>query len=314
MRSLIRSLILPVAAALVVGACGGEDDATAGKDGGKPSIAVTTNILGDVVSSIVGDSAEVTTIMPVGANPHDFQASAQEAAAIRAADLLVVNGGGFEEGLLDLIDSAEEDGVAVVDALASVEELEGDSHGDEEGHDHGEDVDPHFFTDPVRMIAAVEAIADAIIEQVRGVDAAAVEASTADYVADLEKLDAAIESEVSAIPSEKRVLVTNHEVFGYFADRYGFEIVGTVVPGGSTEGGNAKAIAELAEVVREHEVPAIFADTSAPDELAQTLAREVGDLEVVELFSESLGGADSEGATYLDMMRTNASRIAEALT
>ena len=294
MRFLIRSLILPVAA-LALAACASGGNTS----GGKPSIAVTTNILADVVSSIVGDSAEVTTIMPVGANPHDFQASAQEAAAIRAADLLVVNGGGFEEGLLDLIDSAEEDGVAVVDALASVEEL---------------DVDPHFFTDPVRMITAVEAIAEAIIDEVPGIDADAVEAATAEYVADLEKLDAEIESKLSAIPPEKRVLVTNHEVFGYFADRYDFEIVGTVVPGGSTEGGNAKAIAELVEVVREHEVPAIFADTSAPDELAQTLAREVGDVEVVELFSESLGEADSEGATYLDMMRTNASRIAEALT
>ena len=303
MRFLIRSLVLPVTAAVVVAACGGGDDTTTGNDRGKPSIAVTTNILGDVVSSIVGDTAEVRTIMPVGANPHDFQASAQEAAAIRAADLLVVNGGGFEEGLLDLIESAEEDGVPVVDALASVDEL-----GD------GEDVDPHFFTDPIRMIAAVEAIAEAILEAVPGIDAGAVEASAADYVADLEKLDAEIESEVSAIPAEERVLVTNHEVFGYFADRYGFEIVGTVVPGGSTEGGNAKAIAELAEVVREHEVPAIFADTSSPDELAQTLASEVGEVEVVELFSESLGGADSEGTTYLEMMRTNSSRIAKALT
>ena len=298
MRFLIRSLLVTVVFTLVVAACGDGGDTTAGDDGGKPSIAVTTNILGDVVSSIVGDSAEVTTIMPVGANPHDFQASAQEAAAIRAADLLVVNGGGFEEGLLDLIESAEEDGVAVVDALASVEEL---------------DADPHFFTDPVRMIAAVEAIAEAIIQEVPGIDADAVEAATDDYVAELKKLDAEIESELSAIPPEKRVLVTNHEVFGYFADRYDFEIVGTVVPGGSTEGGNAKAIAELVEVVREHEVPAIFADTSAPDELAQTLASEVGDVAVVELFSESLGGADSEGATYLEMMRTNASRIAKAL-
>ncbi len=108
--------------------------------------------------------------------------------------------------------------------------------------------------------------------------------------------------------------MTNHEVFGYFADRYEFEVVGTVIPTGTTTGGvDAQELARLAEVIRDERVPAIFADTSSSDELAETLAGEVGDVEVVELYSESLGDDDSDGATYLDMIRTNAGRIATAL-
>lgn len=306
--SRLSSLPVLALAAALFAACGGGADSTGSSEGGAPSIVVTTNILGDVVSSIVGDSAEISVVMPVGSSPHDFQASAQEAAAIRSADLLVVNGGGFEEGLLDVIEGAERDGVPVVEALAAVDGLEAEG-------DHGDAADPHFFTDPVRMSAAVERIAEAVVDEVPDIDAEAVRQLTEEYVAELDELHRDIESELSAIPVEERVLVTNHEVFGYFADRYGFEVVGTVIPGGSTsDAGSGRALADLVQVVRERDVAAVFADTSSPDELARTLAAEVGDVEVVELFSESLGEPGSGAATYLEMMRTNARLIVEALT
>jgi zinc/manganese transport system substrate-binding protein len=139
--------------------------------------------------------------------------------------------------------------------------------------------------------------------------------NAASYIAQLEALDAEVEGLLVAIPSDRRVLVTNHEVFGYFADRYGFEVAGTIIPGGSTaDGADARALAELAELIEHEGVPAIFADTSSSGELAATLADEVGDIGVVELFSESLGSDGSDGATYLDMVRTNATRIANALS
>lgn len=309
-----------VIAAVVVAAlasCGVGEEPESGS--GTPSIIVTTNILGDVVTAIVGDAAEVTAIMPVGANPHDFQASAQEATAMRSADLLITNGAGFEEGLLDVIEGAEEDGVPVVEAIEFVETLalEPEAHDDEEhsADEHGRDgADPHFFTDPSRMAAAINGISAAIVDEIDGVDAEAIRDATDDYLAELEKLDGEIESQLAGIDQADRVLVTNHEVFGYFADRYDFEIIGVVVPGGATsEGGNARDLARLVDVLREHRIGTVFTDASAPGDLSQTLADEVGNVEVVELFSESLGESSSEGATYLDMMRTNASRIAEAL-
>jgi ABC-type Zn uptake system ZnuABC Zn-binding protein ZnuA len=377
MRSLSRALVAVLASlALVLAACGGDDDVAAGDDDGatdgesggesggdRPTVVVTTNILGDVVGGLVGDELEVVTIMPVGADPHAFQASAQQVAQIGEADALIVNGAGFEEGLLDVIESAEADGVPIFEAISVVETIEfgeeghehahedehaddehahedehaddehahedehaDDEHADEDEHaddehahedehaHHHEGTDPHFFTDPERMALAANGIVEFLVASAEGVDAPALEANAEEYIAEIEALDAEVEETFAAIPEDQRVLVTNHQVFGYLADRYDFEVVGTVIPSGSTvDGASADALAELAEVIEHEGVPAIFADTSSSDEIAQTLADEVGDIEVIELFSESLGPDDSDGATYLDMVRANAERIADAL-
>ena len=297
---------------LLLAACGdGDGSAGSAESGDQPTVVATTSILGDVLEHVAGDQVDVVTIMPVGADPHSFQASARQANQMREADALVVNGAGFEEGLGDIIDSAAADGTPTFEAVSAVEPLD----PDEASHDH-DGQDPHFFTDPARMAESVDAMAEFLVENVDGVDAAALRASADDYITELESLDREIEQLLADIPEDRRVLVTNHEVFGHFAERYGFEVVGTVVPSGSTaDGASAGALADLAEVVAEEGVPAIFADTSSSDELADTLAGEVGgDVEVVELFSESLGDESSGGATYVEMMRTNAERIAEALS
>ena len=198
------------------------------------------------------------------------------------------------------------------------DEEEGEEHDDEEeGDEHGHEeggADPHFFTDPVRMAVAVEGITAFLLETVDGLDAEAVQANADAYVAELGALDAEITEIFGDLSDEQRVLITNHEVFGYFADQYDFEVVGTVIPSGSTlEGTSGGALAELAEEIEHEGVPAIFSDVSASDELINALAGEVGEVEVIELFTESLGDADSEGATYIDMLRTNAIRMADAL-
>lgn len=298
-RATLAALLAPT---LVVAGCGGDD----GDEAGGARIVVTTNVLGDVVGNLVGDAAEVQTVMPVGANPHDFQASAREAEAMRAADILVVNGGGFEEGLLEVIEGAEADGVPVFEALSAVD-------GRDAEDDHADEVDPHFFTDPARMAAAAEGILDAVLDAVPALDTGEVRDRAEAYIAELEALDAEVEALLDVVPAERRVLVTNHEVFGSFADRYDFDVVGTVIPGGSTEGADAGGLADLIDTIERERVPAIFADTSSPADLAETLAEDVGDVAVVELFSESLGGEGSGGETYIEMIRTNAERIAEAL-
>ena len=297
------------------------------------TVVVTTNILGDVVSELLDGQAEVITIMPVGADPHEFQASAQEINQMLNADALIVNGANFEEGLIDVIESAEEDGVPIYEAISTVKTLEfgegdgghaghgdedHDDHGDEDhddhdGHDH-EGVDPHFFTDPVRMSSAVQGIVDFLAEQVGSLDTDALDASADEYIAQLAAVDAEVTSLVDTVDEDKRVLVTSHEVFAYFADSYGFEVVGVIIPGGSTtDAASAGELAALAKTIEAEGIPAIFSDTSSSDELSKTLASEVGDIVIVELYTESLGPADSDGATYLAMVRTNAERIAAAL-
>ncbi len=330
------------ALALVASACGGEVDVgVAGQtlDADAPTVAVTTNILGDVVENLVGDQMNVEVIMPVGADPHDFQASAQQVAAMGDADVLITNGAAFEEGLLDVIETAEDDGALVYEAIAAVttlefaegdshehedeehedeehedEEHEDEEHEDEDEHGHEDGVDPHFFTDPARVALAVDGIADFLAENVEGIDTEALATAADDYVGELVALDSEVEETLSSIDAGDRILITNHEVFGYFADRYDFEVVGTVIPATSTgDGVSAQELAELAEVIEHEGVSAIFADTSSSNELADTLAAEVGEVTVIDLFTESLGAADSDGATYVDMVRANADRIVSAL-
>jgi len=319
MRTVLVRLVVAVVM-LAVAACGADRGAAAGEG----RIVVTTSILGDVVAAIVGDAAEVDVIMGPGADPHDFAPSAQQAAAIRDADLLVVNGEGFEASLEDTIEAAEADGVSVVAATDGVDLVAFDErapHGAEVGpgtseepaDDHATD-DPHFFTDPVLMAQAVEYLADELATEVPGLAGSAFDDRVERYLTELDELHAEVEAAFSAIPPDRRVLVTNHEVLGYLADRYGFELLGAVIPGGTTLAEpSAAGLQALSDVIRDARVPAIFAETSSPARLAEALAAEGTDVEVVELYTESLGEPGSDGATYLGMVRTNAARIAAAL-
>jgi zinc/manganese transport system substrate-binding protein len=252
-----------------------------------------------VVENLVGDDARVEVLMPPGADPHEFALSARQAADLREADLVVANGGGFEEGFDDALEAAEDDGATVARAVDAVELI---------------DEDPHFFNDPARMAVAAEALAATLADEVPGLDTRAFSERARAYVAELESLDAEVEAALAAVPAEQRKLVTNHDVFAYFADRYGFTVVGTVIPAVTTQAEpGAGELDELAATIEAEGVPAVFADTSSPESLAETLAAEVGDIEVVELYSESLGEPGSDGDTYLAMVRTNARRIAAAL-
>jgi len=304
------AVALILTGALLLAACGGDDGGSASADG--PTIAVTTSILADVVGELVGDQAEVFAVMPPGADPHEFQASAQEVDRVRRADALVLNGGGFEEALLDLVDAVAEDGMRVHEVVGADRDADREDGEDEQGH---EDVgDPHFFTDPVRMDEAVEGISAFLAAEVPGLDVEALRQATAAYQDELRALDVEVEALLADIPESRRVLVTAHDVLGAFADRYGFEVVGTVIPSASTsDGGNAGDLAELADAVRDAGVRAVFVDSSAADRLARTLAAEAGDIEVRTLFTESLGEPGSGAETYLDMVRTNAERIAGVL-
>lgn len=297
---------------VLLAACGGDGEAD---DGDRPSIVVTTSILGDVVADLVGERARVEVVMPPGADPHTFQPSARQAAAMASADALVVNGAGFEEGLRSIVDNAATEGVPVHEAVSAVDVLDfeghsADAHGDDDSHGD----DPHFFTDPSRMVQAVRGITDYLRDTVSSLDGDAIQQASDELVGELEELDAQVARILDEVPPARRVLVTDHEVFGYFADRYDFEVIGVVVPAGTTAGGvSGGALAALADTIREAGVPAIFTSSADASALADTLASEVGEVEVVELFGESLGPAGSPGDTYRGMMLTNARRIADAL-
>ncbi|KSU52168.1 zinc ABC transporter substrate-binding protein AztC [Microbacterium enclense] len=272
----------------------------------RPLVVVTTNILGDVVSHLVGDDVEVMTLMRPGADPHSFEISAAEAARMRSADLLVANGLGLEEGLQQHLDAAASEGVQTFVAGDAVTVLPYTST-DADGAD-----DPHFWTDPAQMIAVV----DALTPVLEGLGAPAVTEHAAAYRADLETLDAEMTTAFAAIPADRRALVTNHHVFGYLADRFGFRVVGAVIPGGTTLAAPSTSdLADLVSAIDEAGVPTIFAESSSPDRLVRALADEADrQVTVTELFTESLTDASGGAPDYLTMMRVNTERITSGLS
>lgn len=277
--------------------------------GPESRIVVTTDILGDIVSQVVGDEADVTVLMKRNADPHSFGVSARDAHRMRSADLIVYNGLGLEGGVLHHVEAAAGDGVPALAVGEGIDPLiyrDGDTAGSP---------DPHFWTDPRRVQSAVGLIADAVVAGVDGVDAEVVRASAADYTGRLARLDEQLAEAFAALPEHRRRLVTDHHVFGYLAERYGLEVIGAVIPSGTTLASpSASDLASLAAAIERAAVPAIFVDTAQPDRLASALATEAGlAVRIVPLYSESLGEPGGEAGTYLDLMRVNTTRILTAL-
>ncbi len=300
-----KSLIAAsVAVVLLAAACG---DAGQADDPGKVTVVATTTILGDLARTIVGDDGEVDVLVPAGADPHDFQASARQVAAIVGADLVLANGLFLEQGLDDVLDSAIGDGANVV---RIGEFLNPQPFVDQ---DSNSELDPHVWLDPSRMADAAEILALELGAIAPNIDW---ESRSAKYATELRDVDQEIEDLLAAVPTDRRVLVTNHDSMGYFATRYGFEIIGVVVPGGSTLADPSSAqVAALVARIADAGVPAIFAETTDSTTLAEAVAAETGrDVTVVELYSGSLGESGSGAETLIDMLLTNARRIVAALS
>ncbi|GAA2804454.1 zinc ABC transporter substrate-binding protein AztC [Saccharopolyspora taberi] len=278
-------------------------------DRDRSGVVVTTNILGDITRNIIGDQADVTVLMKPDADPHSFGISAQQAASLEQAGLVVHNGLGLEEGVARNVEAAQAAGVPAIAVGAEVDPLRHTAAGAD-----GQ-LDPHFWTDPRRVSRAVDVIAEQVIAHVDGVDPQAVRANAARYRAEVDRLDAEMGQQFAAVPAERRKLVTNHHVFGYLAQRYDFQVVGAVIPSGTTLASpSASDLKSLADTIRAAGVPAVFADSSQPDRLAQVLADQAGlHVAVVPLFSESLSPPGQGAGDYLEMMRSNTESIVRGL-
>jgi zinc/manganese transport system substrate-binding protein len=305
--------------ALLLAACGtSSPDEDAADSAQGVSVVATTTMLGDVVAQVTACAGgSTTTLMPVGADPHDFSPSSEQVATIVAADLVVANGLGLEEGLADAIESAEVDGATVLEVAELVDPIEfgGHGHADEEEHsgeeEHG-DLDPHFWHDAMRMATAAQLVGDALAAATGDDTFSECGQQVAD---DLRGTDAEVREILSRLDDDQRVLVTDHDALGYFAEAYGFEVAGVVIPGGATLAEpSSQELADLVQVITQEEVPAIFSNTAAPSDLTDAVAAEAGaTVEVVELYVGSLGPQGSDAQTYAGMMLANAQRIADAL-
>jgi ABC-type Zn uptake system ZnuABC Zn-binding protein ZnuA len=320
--------------------------------GEKLDVVATFSVLGDLVGRVGGDAINLDVLVGAGVDTHTYDPAPEDLVRLSQADIVFQNGLEFETWLERFYESAEPTGTLVtvtegIDPLESGDEHhEEDGHeGDEEAHEEdghegdGEDhdatphtdgdedhegeaghelehgaFDPHVWHDASNAVVMVESIRDALSEA-DPANAAVYEANAAAAIADLEALDAWVREQVATLPEEQRKLVTSHDTFGYFAEAYGFEVVGTALGSLSTETGDPAAgeIANLVGEIQQTGICAIFAENVSNPDLMSAVAEEAGVALAPTLFTDALGPEGSGAATYDEMMRSNVTTIVEAL-
>jgi zinc/manganese transport system substrate-binding protein len=329
---------IAIAVLPLVAGCANEaaEDSPVAED--RPVVAVTYSVLGSVVTELVGDNAVVNVVIPDGVDPHSFEPSAKDIEAINNAALVVANGLHLEEGLEDVLDTLAADKVFyAADFITTREMKELDDHAHEDEHAHEEDhsheeektdetsttvaemsaeddhshdehahggIDPHLWLSPFAMSEFVDELTTAL-ESALGVDLADRSAEVLDSLA---ALDTEISNQIGQL--ETCELVTGHDELGYFADRYGCELIGAIVPSASTSAeASAQQLAELKKLVDEHQVKAVFTSLGTPQKVAEQVANETG-VPLVELSTHVMGESD----TYADFMRLLADNVVNALS
>lgn len=323
-----RTWVAITLAAAALAACSSTD--TANDQASAPRFVVTTPILGSIATMIAtcAGQGSIEVLMPNGTDPHDFAPSSAQVASMVTANLVIANGLGLEAGMEAALESASADGGRVWEVGPEVDPIpftdnspsaepaatDADAHADE--HEHGDSsLDPHIWFDMSRMAKAAALMG----EQMQAATPMGIDADFTgcgqQAAGQITTAETEVRKTLSGIPAQRRVLVTDHQALGYLASAYGFEIAGAVVPSASTLAEPSSAdLAQLAALIRQKGVPAIFANVSQPSQLADAVADESGtEVVVVPLFVESLGEPGSPAGDYIGMMRENAGRIASGL-
>ncbi len=278
-------------------------------DGGRLRVVATTGIIGDVVGQVGGEAIDLTVLMQPGQDPHGYQPGAADLAAAADADLIFINGWNLEEGLVGDLEAIGDAPLVPVSAGIRPRAPGGDEHA-------AGVADPHTWQDVANVRRWVENVRQAL-GAADPANAAAYDANAAAYDATLAALDAELRETLAIIPPERRVLVTNHDNLGYFAAAYGFEVAGAIVPAGSTLAEpTAGALAQLAAVMRAEGLCTIIVETTAADQLARALERELSgcdEVRLLTLYTDAPGPPGSGADSYVGMMRANAAALVEGL-
>ena len=302
---MIRRILFLVITLAVLAAC--QSSAPAATPGRK-NIVVTYSVLGAVIKDLVGDRANVIVPMPNGQDPHDWEPSAKDIETIMKADLVVQNGLGLEGGLEKTLEQAKQAGVKFFTAsdhiiIRQVGQDEGLPTGDPDQAAGAED--PHLWMDPIMIKMVVEALAPQLKTDL-GID---VSDRASDLAARLDRLDQQVKDMVDGLPEANRKLVTGHESMGYFAQRYGFKLVGAIIPSLTSQAEvSASDLAGLKKLIQDNGVKAIFAELGAPQAVAAAIGSETG-VKVVQLSTHSL----PDDGSYFTFMRNLATTLTDAL-
>jgi len=282
------------------------------------NVLAAESFLADIAQNVAGERLTIGTLLPSGLDPHAFEPTPRDVARITDSDILIVNGAGLEAWLENIIESAGGERL-VIEASAGLTPKKRPAGGvcadssQAAAEEHGDQGDPHFWLAPSLVIRYVENIRDGLSQaDLQGEEQYTRNAE--DYIARLRELDAWISAQVEQIPPERRLLVTNHESLGYFADRYGFQLIGAILPSFSTAASPSAAdLARLSDCIRSTGASAIFLETGANPQLAGQLRQETGIRVVTELYSHSITPPGGNAPDYISMMKYNTQAIVNAL-
>ena len=296
MRMILSCMLL---LSLFLAACRGSEE----DSGDSPVITAGTTIVADLVRNVAGERAEVEQILTANADPHDYEPKPSDAQALASADLVVRSGGDVDEWIDQLIDSSDTE-AQVVSLIDSVPVRGGT----------GGELDPHWWQNPQNTVIAVRRIA----EELATVDPEGADVyrdNAADYIAEIRELDRAVAACVETLDPAARKLVTSHDALGYYADRYGLEVIGTVIPARTTQAQtSAGEVAALVDLVSEADVKAIFPEAGVPSDLENAIADEAGAAVGGELWADTLGPEGTSGETYLQALASNTRTIVDGLS
>lgn len=298
-QSSLAALVALTLLASALSACGGDD----GADGARPRVVATTGVAADIVARLGGAELELSQLVPEGANPHGFAPSARDQAGLTEADLVVYFSPALEGALP--IDAAERS-FAFADHAGDPRTFAEEEVG---GAEDAGSADPHLWLDPTKIAAALPALAEALgeIDPAHATDFT--RRATA-YAAQLADLDRELQRITATIPPESRKLVSSHESLGYFADRYGLQLIGAPFGLAPEAAASAGELATLIDEVRAEDVPVLFAQLGDNPEVLRRIAEENGVAVVDDLRISSPGAG---AGSYPEMMRFTAGRIATAL-
>jgi ABC-type Zn uptake system ZnuABC Zn-binding protein ZnuA len=262
------------------------------------------SFLADIAQNVAGDRMTVDTLIPPGLDPHSFEATPQDVVKISNCPILIINGAGLEEWLAPILSNVQKDKLIIT---ASSGLSNRTSNGG------SEELDPHFWLDPINVIRYVENIRDGFIQADPG-GTETYQQNAQEYIAKLQELDKWIKEQVAAIHSSDRKLITNHESLGYFANRYGFEVIGAIIPSTTTGSSpSAEELARLVDLIYATGAKAIFVEAGSNLQLASQLSNETGIKVVPDLYSHSMLSSDGSSSSYIEMMKHNVTLIVETL-
>jgi ABC-type Zn uptake system ZnuABC Zn-binding protein ZnuA len=299
-----QTILLLLIGILLAAGCNPSANSTAGSEGGDLRVLATTSFLADIAQNVAGDRIVVESLLPLGSDPHTFQPKPADAVKVAASTVLILNGTEFEHFIEPLLENAGGERIVVEASAGLTPRL----YSDDDEHEAG---DPHFWLDPNLVITYAENIRDGLIAA-DPEGAKIYSSNTESYIKQLQDLDSWIHTRVDTLSPEERLLVTNHEALGYFAERYGFTIVGTVIPSLSSEASpSALEMATLVEQIIASGAKAIFLDASDNPALASQIAEDANVKVITNLYLGSLTPSDGPAPTYLEMMKHNTNLIIE---